>query len=384
MHSLETIPFTRTFLTGREMTYIESTVASNKLSGPGQQSAECETLIRAQVGAVWSALVPSCTAALEMSALLLDLQSGDEVILPSYTFVSTANAIVLRGAVPVFVDVEADTLNLSPEAVEAAITPKTKAIFVVHYAGVIADMMSICAIARRHGISVVEDAAQAFGSTRFGSAAGSFGRTACFSFHGTKNISAGEGGALVVNDPTLTERASIIREKGTDRSLFLRGLVSAYGWQDIGSSQIVSEVTAAFLRAQLENGAAINHERVTLWQNYHDAFSEAEAEGCFLRPHPPEDAVHNGHIYFIILPDRAARQDLAKSLSAAGIMTATHYVPLHSAPAGLRFGRVSGDMSVTDNAAECMLRLPIWNGLGLKQDRVIEAVLSWCAMRRNA
>jgi dTDP-4-amino-4,6-dideoxygalactose transaminase len=378
------VPFSRTYLTGREMGYIEATLASRRLSGPGLQSEECERLIRGAAGANWAALVPSCTAALEMSALLLDLGAGDEVILPSYTFVSTATAIVLRGAVPVFVDVDSVTLNLCPDAVERAVTDRTRAIFVVHYAGVVADMAALCAIADRHGLAIVEDAAQAYGSSRCNRPAGSFGVTACFSFHGTKNISAGEGGALVVNDQALAERASILREKGTDRGRFLRGLVDAYSWQDIGSSQIISEVTAAFLRAQLQEADTIKHERLSLWQAYRDALAPAAAAGHFTLPNPPEEALHNGHIFFLMLPDAQTRRDLSESLAAIGIATATHYVPLHSAPAGLRFGRISGEMTATDHAADCLLRLPLWNGLALQQGRVIEAVLDWCALRKVA
>jgi dTDP-4-amino-4,6-dideoxygalactose transaminase len=375
------IPFSRTHVTGKELTYIADAVNSRRLSGPGPHSEACERLIRQTTGSAWIAVVPSCTAALEMSALLLDLNPGDEVIVPSYTFVSTATAVALRGAVPVFVDVDPVTLNICPRAVARAITPRTRAIFVIHYAGVVADMAALADIASNSGLVIVEDAAQAYGSSRAGRSAGSFGVTSCFSFHGTKNISAGEGGALAVNDPKLIERAAILREKGTDRDRFLRGLVSAYSWQDIGSSQIVSEITAAFLRAQLEHADAIQTERRMLWQAYHDALRCAEDTGHFHVPHPPDEVQHNGHIFFLMLPDSATRRDLSETLAAAGIGSATHYVPLHASPAGRRFGRVSGDMTVTNKAAECLLRLPLWNGLGKSQERVIDAVLDWCASR---
>lgn len=378
------VPFSRTFTTGDEIRYIEDVIASGRLSGPGPQCEACEGMVRGFVGASWAAIVPSCTAALEMAAILLNLDRGDEVIMPSYTFVSTATAVVLRGAVPVFVDVDPVTLNLCPRAVEAAVTPRTRAICVVHYAGVVADMAALAAVASRHGLALVEDAAQAYGSLRAGRPAGSFGIAAGFSFHGTKNISAGEGGALVVNDPALVERAAILREKGTDRSRFLKGLVDAYSWQDLGSSQVVSELVAAFLRAQLQHADRIQAGRLALWQAYHDRLTPAEAAGHFRLPHPPADAAHNGHIFFLMLPDAAARRDLTAHLSSRGIGAATHYVPLHLSAAGQRFGRAGGPLPVTERVAECLLRLPLWNGLEHHLDRVVDAVLDWCANQRRA
>jgi dTDP-4-amino-4,6-dideoxygalactose transaminase len=378
------VPLSRSYLCGKESTYIAETLASGRMSGPGPQSELCEALIRTELSAGWAAIVPSCTAALEMSALLLDLKAGDEVIMPSFTFVSTANAVALRGAVPIFVDIEPATLNLCPKAVEAAITARTKAIFVVHYAGVVADMAALCAIASAHELAIVEDAAQAYGASRNGRMAGTFGVTSCFSFHGTKNISAGEAGALVVNNPELRDRAAILREKGTDRARFLQGLIDAYSWQDIGSSQIVSEITAAFLRAQLEQAASINAERLRLWTIYREALSPAESEGHFALPHPPKDAAHNGHIFFLMMRGEQARRDLAAHLAARGIASATHYVPLHTAPAGIRFGVASGALPVTQRTATCLLRLPMWNGLAESQHLVIEAVLHWCHTQRVA
>jgi dTDP-4-amino-4,6-dideoxygalactose transaminase len=291
--------------------------------------------------------------------------------------------VALRGACPVFVDIDPRKLNLDPKAVDAAVTMRTRAIFVVHYAGVIADMTELALVAQTHGLPIIEDAAQAYGASRGGRNAGTFGATACFSFHGTKNVSGGEAGALVINDPALRERAAILREKGTDRARFLAGKVDAYTWRDLGSSQIVSEVTAACLRAQLQQTTEINAERVKLWTIYHEALAQAEQDGHFALPNPPADAIHNGHIFFIMLRTENARRDLSAHLAARGIASATHYVPLHSSPAGIRFGRASGDLPVTRQAAACLLRLPMWNGLGASQYRVIDAVLDWCGAKRE-
>jgi dTDP-4-amino-4,6-dideoxygalactose transaminase len=378
------VPLNRVHLTGDELRHIGEAIASGALSGPGPQSLYCEAVIRRAVGAEWAAIVPSCTAALEMSAILLDLVPGDEVVMPSYTFVSTAAAVALRGAVPVFVDVDPVTLNICPDAAAAAVTARTRAIFAVHYAGVVADMDALARVARARGLALVEDAAQAYGSSRGGRPAGSFGTAACFSFHGTKNVTSGEGGALVVNDPALVERAGILRDRGTDRERFLRGQVNAYSWQDIGSSQIVSEITAAFLRAQLDHADRITAERRALWQGYADALAGPALQGHFRLPAPPPEVRHNGHIFFLMLPDARSRLSLGAHLARQGIVAAPHYVPLHSAPAGRRFGRPSGAMTVTDRAAECLLRLPLWVGLGRDQDRVIDAVLDWCGGRREA
>lgn len=378
------VPLNRVHLTGDELRHIGEAIASGALSGPGAQSAYCEAVIRRAAGAPWAAIVPSCTAALEMSAVLLDLGPGDEVVMPSFTFVSTAAAVALRGAVPVFVDVDPVTLNICPEAAAAAVTARTRAIFAVHYAGVVADMDALARLAHARGLALVEDAAQAYGSTRGGRPAGSFGTTACFSFHGTKNVTSGEGGALVVNDPALVERAGILRDRGTDRERFLRGQVNAYSWQDIGSSQIVSEITAAFLRAQLDHADAIRADRLSIWQGYAAALAEPARQGQFRIPAPPPETEHNGHIFFLMLPDARSRLSLGEHLARRGIVAAPHYVPLHSSPAGRRFGRPSGPMTVTDHAADCLLRLPLWVGLGGDQDRVIDGVLDWCAGRREA
>ena len=374
---IQEVPFNHIRMVGRELEYVNRAIISGKLSGPGIYSRRCEDLIRASTGGRAAFVVPSCSAALEMSAFLIDINAGDEVIMPSFTFVSTANAVVLRGGVPVFVDVDPITFNIEPAAIEAAITPRSKAITVVHYAGVPADMPAIQAIADRHGLDVVEDAAQALGSFRDGRAAGSFGRLACFSFHGTKNIVAGEAGALVINDPALVGRAEILREKGTDRAQFLAGKVDRYSWQDVGSSQIVSELTTAFLAAQLEQASELQSRRHLLWANYREQLGDAAADGCFTLPQPPESVEHNAHIFFLVLPDQGARSDLIDFLGARQISALTHYVPLHSAPAGIKYGRVSGSMEQTNRVADCLLRLPLYNGLEQHQDRVIGAVLDW-------
>lgn len=375
---LAQIPLSAAPVPARGVDNILQAIRSQQLSGPGPFSAACESLIRATVGAEQAYLVPSCSAALEMAALLLGLGPGDEVIMPSFTFVSTANAVVLRGATPVFIDVDPVTLNLDPALIEAAITPRTKSISVVHYAGVVADMAKIGSIADRLGLSVVEDAAQAYGSSRGGRLAGSFAPLSCFSFHGTKNIAAGEAGALVVNDPQHARRAAITREKGTDREQFIKGQVSAYRWQDVGSSFVVSELVAALLAAQLEDLADITARRLAMWNRYHEAFADIAEAGTLGIPHPPPDCRHNGHVFFLMLPDARARSSLRQFLAEQSITSASHFEPLHLSPAGLRFGRTGSAMPVTVRAGECLLRLPLYDGLQPLQERVIDAVRAWC------
>jgi dTDP-4-amino-4,6-dideoxygalactose transaminase len=324
-------------------------------------------------------LTTSCTSALEMAMLLLDLQPGDEVIMPSYTFTSTANAVVLRRAVPVFVDVRPDTLNIDEELIERAITPRTRAICVVHYAGVGCEMDRINAIAAAHGLPVVEDAAQALFASWRGRPLGTFGTFAAFSFHATKNIIAGEGGALVVNDPTRLERAEIAWEKGTDRMRFQRGEVSKYRWVDVGSSFVPSELNAAFLLAQLECGEAATLRRLGLWHRYHDAFADLEAAGRLMRPSPPPHCEHNGHIYFLLAPDAETRDRWLAGFASEAIGAVVHYVPLHSSPAGLRFGRTDGPLPVTDDISSRLVRLPLHLHLDeADQDRVIDMVRRLC------
>jgi dTDP-4-amino-4,6-dideoxygalactose transaminase len=308
-------------------------------------------------------LTHSCTAALEMAAILADLGPGDEVIMPSFTFVSTANAVVLRGALPVFVDVRADTLNIDESLIEAAITPRTKAIFVVHYAGVACEMDAIMSLARRHHLLVMEDAAQGLMSSYRGRPLGSIGDLAAISFHETKNVIAGEGGVLLINDPALIARAEIIREKGTNRSQFFRGQVDKYTWVDIGSSYVPGEVAAAFLLAQLEHAAEITEERLTLWALYHEAYQGLESAGALRRPMVPDHCRHNAHMYYLLLSDLSARTRFIEELNKAGVNTVFHYVPLHSSPAGRKYGRTHGSMTITERYSERLVRMPMWYGL---------------------
>jgi dTDP-4-amino-4,6-dideoxygalactose transaminase len=292
--------------------------------------------------------------------------------MPSFTFVSTANAFVLRGGVPVFVDIRADTLNIDESKIEAAITPRTRAIVVVHYAGVACEMEAIQGIARRHGLLLIEDAAQAIGATYRGRPLGGFGQLAALSFHETKNLISGEGGALLVNAPELAARAEILREKGTNRGAYFRGEVDKYTWVDIGSSFLPSDIIAAFLWAQLEQAEAIMARRQALWAKYHAAFEPLEQAGRLRRPSVPRDAAPNAHSYFLLLADLATRQRFIDTLRPQGVHAVFHYVPLHSAPAGRKFGRASGSMQVTDSVADRLVRLPLWIGLEPQQDYVIE------------
>ncbi|MGN8274093.1 dTDP-4-amino-4,6-dideoxygalactose transaminase [Pseudomonas sp. SMN5] len=373
--SKETIFFNRPYMTGKELDYIAQAKFGNMLAGDGPFTKRCHRWLEAQTGSNKALLTHSCTAALEMTALLLDIQPGDEVILPSYTFVSTANAFVLRGAVPVFVDVRPDTLNLDERLIEAAITPRTKAIVPVHYAGVACEMDEILAIARKHGLAVVEDAAQGVMSTYKGRALGSIGDMGAFSFHETKNVISGEGGALLVNDPALALRAEIIREKGTDRSRFFRGEVDKYTWQEVGSSFLPGEMTAAFLWAQLEEAQAITNCRLALWDNYHAALATLERQGALRRPIVPENCQHNAHMYYVILAPDVERQAVLEELKRHAIYAVFHYVPLHSSPGGLRYGRVQGSMEVTDGYSERLLRLPMWLGLTHEHQEQVVGVL---------
>jgi dTDP-4-amino-4,6-dideoxygalactose transaminase len=376
---LPAIPLHQHSFSGRERAYVEAAIRAGRLMGPGPFGEACERLISETSGGGTAFLVPSCTAALELSALLLDLAPGDEVVMPSFTFVSTANAVVLRGAVPVFVDVDAVAFNLDPDAVRAALTPRTRAVFAVDYAGLPGDLQALDALATEHGIALVEDAAQAYGASRDGRPAGGVARLACFSFHGTKNVTAGEAGALVVNDRDLAGRAAILREKGTDRARFLTGAIESYSWQDVGSSHIVSELTAAFLLAQLERQGEIDTRRLVAWNRYRDALRPLAETGVFALPDPPAEARHNAHIFFLVLADEAARERLRAFLRDRLITADGHYVPLHLSAAGRRFGRVRGSLRNTERAGACLLRLPLFEAIGADQDRVIEAVLDWAA-----
>jgi dTDP-4-amino-4,6-dideoxygalactose transaminase len=379
-----TISFNRPTVTGNELRYIQEALDSFHVSGDGSFSKRCHAWLEKTVGARRALLTHSCTAALEMAALLCDLAPGDEIIMPSFTFVSTANAVVLRGAIPVFVDIRHDSLNIDESLIEAAITPRTKAIFVVHYAGVACEMEKVMQIAQRHNLLVVEDAAQALRATYRGRPLGSIGSFAALSFHETKNFISGEGGALLVNDPAYVGRAEILREKGTNRSSFARGEVDKYTWMDVGSSYLPSDIIAAFLWAQFENAENLHVRRCELWNLYHEGFAQLEREGLVRRPIIPDGCEHNAHIYYLLLSDSAARNDLISGLGAQGIHAPFHYVPLHSAPAGRRFARTQGALSVTEDIAGRLLRMPLWHTRTDEPVRVIEAVYSLLKQRPNA
>lgn len=370
------IPFNRPFSTGRELEYIREAMAALHLSGNGAFTQRCQAWLEERTGSRKALLTSSCTSALELAALLAGIAPGDEVIMPSFTFVSTANAFVLRGAVPVFVDVHGGTQNLDERRIEEAITPRTKALVAVHYAGVCCEMETILGIARRRGLLVIEDAAQALLSTYRGRPAGGLGHLAAFSFHETKNVTAGEGGALLINDRRWVERAEILWEKGTNRSQFFRGQVDKYSWVDVGSSFLPSEINAAYLWAQLEQAEAITRERLRIWNRYHAAFADLEARGAAARPLLPEGCRHNGHLYYLIVRDLPTRTELLARLKERGVQALFHYVPLHDSPAGRRYGRAHGDLPWTQRAGGCLLRLPLWPGMDdATVDQVIDAVV---------
>lgn len=367
------IPFNKPHMTGKELEYIGEAYANGHLSGDGPFTHRCNRWLEQLTGTRKALLTHSCTAALEMSALLADLAPGDEVIMPSFTFVSTANAFVLRGAVPVFVDIRADTLNIDETLIEAAITPRTRAICVVHYAGVGCEMDAVVAIAARHELLVIEDAAQGIMSEYKGRALGSIGQLAAVSFHETKNLISGEGGALLINDARFVERAEVIREKGTNRSQFFRGQVDKYTWVDIGSSFLPGEIVAAFLCAQMDDAARITLERKAIWDRYHAAFASLEEQRLVRRPIIPSECMHNAHMYYLLLPDLETRTRFIAALKANGIHPVFHYIPLHTSPAGRRYARTSGLLDVTDRVSDCLVRLPLWLA-GMDQGRVIDAV----------
>jgi len=359
-------------MTGRELWYIAQAHAVGHLSGDGGFTKKCHAWLEAQTGAYKALLTHSCTAALEMAAILAGIQPGDEVIMPSYTFVSTANAFVARGGVPVFVDIRSDTLNIDETLIEAAITPRTKAIVPVHYAGVACEMDVIMDIARRHGLLVIEDAAQGIMAAYKDKPLGSIGHLGTYSFHETKNIIAGEGGALLVNDEQFAERAEIVREKGTNRSQFFSGQVDKYTWVDVGSSYLIGEVVAAFLWAQMEEAAAITERRLAVWRLYHEALRAFENMGVLRRPRIPEYCQPNAHMYYILLESLETRSRLITYLKARGVNTVFHYVPLHSSPAGRMYGRVGSPMVNTESVSDRLLRLPLWVGMGQAE---IDAVI---------
>lgn len=357
------IPFNKPFLTGREMHNMLEASTRGHLSGDGPFTRYCHAWLESATGCKKALLTQSCTAALEIAALLLDLQPGDEVIMPSFTFVTTASAFVLRGAIPVFVDIRHDTLNIDERLIEGAITSRTKAICVVHYAGVSCEMDQILAIARRHGLTIVEDAAQGIQSRYRGRPLGSLGELGAISFHETKNVISGEGGCLLINRQTMIERAEILREKGTNRSRFFRGQVDKYTWVDLGSSFLPSDLTAAFLAAQLDEAQNITRRRIGIWNRYNEWAAPFEADGLLRRPVVPVHCEHNAHMYYLLLPDLAARSRFIEQMRASGVGVVFHYIPLHSSPAGLRYARVAGTLDVSDDVASRLVRMPLWPGV---------------------
>jgi dTDP-4-amino-4,6-dideoxygalactose transaminase len=374
------IPFNRPFTTGREFLYLREAIENGHLSGTGPFTERCNRWLEQRVGSDQALLTHSCTAALEMAAMLLDIGPGDEVIMPSFTFVSAANAVVLRGGTPVFVDVREDTLNVDERIVAEAITPRTRAILAVHYAGVGCAMHELVAIAEQDGVPLVEDAAQGIVAYYDDRPLGSFGALAALSFHETKNVHCGEGGALLINDPVLSERAEILLDKGTNRRRFFRGEVDKYTWVDIGSSYAPSEINAAFLWAQLEDADAITARRLAIWRTYHEAFADLDQQGIARRPIIPARCSHNAHMYYLLLPDLDSRSQLIGELIRVGIHAVFHYVPLHASDAGRRYGRQEGDLTVSQDASERLVRLPLWAGMADEDvERVVDAVESACA-----
>jgi len=368
------IPFNRPYMTGKELWYIAQAHTNGSLAGDGQYTKLCNQWLETHTGTNKALLTHSCTAALEIAAILADLQPGDEVIMPSYTFVSTANAFVLRGAVPVFVDIREDNLNIDETKIEAAITSKTKAIVPVHYAGVACEMDTIMNIARRHKLLVIEDAAQGIMSTYKGKPLGSIGHMGTLSFHETKNIISGEGGAILINDSKFANRTEIIREKGTNRSQFFRDQVDKYTWVDLGSSYLPGEIIAAFLWAQMEEAEKITDRRLSLWQGYHEAFTQLEKKNIIRRPVINKNCQHNAHMYYLLLNDLKQRSKFIEGMKKLGVNCVFHYIPLHSSPFGKIHGRVHGELKVTSKMADRLVRLPLWIGLEGEQSKVTENV----------
>ena len=364
----ERINFNVPPFTGKETEYIMEAVKAQKICGDGQFTKKCNAWIEEKTGTRKALLTTSCTHATELAALLAEVKAGDEVIMPSYTFVSTADAFVLRGAVPVFVDIRPDTMNIDEKKIEAAITDRTVGIVPVHYAGVACEMDTIMDIAKRHNLWVIEDAAQAIMSSYKGKALGTFGEFGCFSFHETKNYSMGEGGAILIRDEKYIENAEIFREKGTDRSKFNRGQIDKYTWRNYGSSYLPSDMNAAYLWAQLEMAEEMNNARLAVWEQYKKELAPLAQSGKIELPTVPEGCVHNAHMFYIKAAEIEERTELEKFLKANNIWAVFHYIPLHSAPAGLKFGKFHGEDEYTTKESERLLRLPMY--YGLKEDEV--------------
>ena len=360
--------------TGREMDYIKEAIEKRKICGDGEFTKRCNQWIEKQSGTTKALLTTSCTHATEMAAILCGIQPGDEVIMPSYTFVSTADAFVLRGAKAVFVDIRPDTLNIDEKLIENAVTEKTKAIVPVHYAGISCEMDTIMDIARKYNLKVVEDAAQGVMSYYKGQALGAIGDFGCFSFHETKNYSMGDGGALLIKDPEMIEAAEIVREKGTNRSKFFRGQIDKYTWIDAGSSYLPSEMNAAYLWAQLENAKEIYDDRMCSWNTYYQGLEHLQSKGVVELPVIPEGCIHNAHMFYIKTKDLQERTKLINFLKENGVNAVFHYVPLHSAPAGIKYGEFRGEDVYTTKESERLVRLPLYYGLGRNVEIVIDAV----------
>jgi dTDP-4-amino-4,6-dideoxygalactose transaminase len=369
------IPFNTPYATGAEFTYIQQAIANSHLSGNGPFAARCTTWLEETTGSSKALLTHSCTGALEMAVLLAGVEAGNEVILPSFAFASLANAIALRGATPVFVDVRPDTLALDEQCAAEAITPRTRAIAPVHYAGVGCELDALLELARAHDLVILEDAAHGLLASYRGRPLGGIGAAGCLSFHETKNVICGEGGALLVNRPDWVERAEVLQEKGTDRSRFFRGEVDRYTWIDLGSSFVMSEINAAFLWAQLERASELTAQRMKTWQAYHQALEDLEVQGRLRRPVVPEHCAHNAHLYYVLLEPGASRDGFIERLAERGVRAVFHYVPLHSSPAGRRFGRAEGSFEVTEDVSERLVRLPLWVGMTASHvERVVGAV----------
>ncbi|HPS31024.1 MAG TPA: dTDP-4-amino-4,6-dideoxygalactose transaminase [bacterium] len=372
------IPFNKPPVLGDEIKYIEQVIRNGKMCGDNEFTKKCGRWIEHNFKTEKALMTPSCTDALEMSAILAEIQQGDEVIMPSYTFVSTANAFVLRGAKIVFVDIRPDTMNIDEKLIEQAVTSKTKAIVPVHYAGVSCEMDDIIKIGNSNNVFIIEDAAQGVTSTYKGKHLGTIGDLGAYSFHETKNYSGGEGGALIVNNKKLTERAEIIREKGTNRSLFLRGQVDKYTWVDIGSSFLPTEFSCAYLFRQLEKWEEINKNRLQTWDTYYKQFKELEKKEFVQLPYIPEHCIHNSHMFYMKVKNLEVRTSLIEYLKENGIQAVFHYIPLHSAPAGKKYGRFSGEDRYTTKESEKLLRLPIYYGMSRNdQEKVIDTVYSF-------
>lgn len=373
----EHIPFNRPYCTGEELGAIADAIAHGHISADGPYSDRCRQWLEETLGCPQALLVHSCTAALELSALLLNIGPGDEVIMPSYTFVTTATAFAIRGATPVFVDIRPDTLNLDESLVEAALTSRTRAIVPVHYAGVGCEMEALSSLASAYSIPIVEDAAQGICASYRGRALGTLGALGAISFHETKNVTCGHGGALIVNDERFFDRAEVLRDKGTNRSSFVRGEVDKYTWMDLGSSYAISDLAAAFLWPQLQASAATTETRCHLWNAYQDGFLAAELADLVRRPVVSADCRHNAHLYYLLLPNRRARDHLIGELNKLSINAVFHYVPLHSSDAGRRYGRTHGSMQVTDEMSGRLVRMPLWDGMTMDMiERVTESVTS--------